>query len=167
MDIGIRGFPFEKFSQRHALNFSRSGLNLREFTLEWSERPAIFRREFFDRGSGIVERADVAEFRFFLIIQPAQRQSLSAADVRPEFVDPAGAGIIEKGAGAGRMRIAVFEQLGAVFANVLRLGLKDGDAVDATTGTPSLALQSPGVACGQIRNGRIDADVKLADFDQN
>ena len=75
--------------------------------LKGPDGPALRLRQGFDGLSLVVQGADVSQLHsdaVRVLFDPAEGQSLGSAHVRTVFVDPAGARLIEKGAGAFRMR---------------------------------------------------------------
>ncbi len=86
----------EQIAQRHALAVA---LHPREPLLEFADRPALLRLQRLD--GDVVELADVAVVD--VVLDPAQREALGAADVRANCVDAALAFGAEEGAAAGRV----------------------------------------------------------------
>jgi len=119
-----------------------------------------------DRMACFVERAYIAEFGWgtvFELVDPAQRQALGAADIGAPVVDAASALGVEESASACRVGLAVCQQIGIMPLDRCRLGLEDGEVVDAAVGAAATALQTFGVQDVQGTCLSVDFGVEVFD----
>lgn len=130
-------------------------LNIGEPLLERAERPAVVGGELFERRTArYVLRADVAGFddlaAWLLLLEPAERKPLRAADVRPMLIDAASTVGSEQRARARRVRSAVREELGVVPAEDGCFDREHGQSVDAARGAARAAGEAARI---RSRNG--------------
>jgi hypothetical protein len=118
-------------------------LQLRQSFFKGPDGPASFFRQFFQGFAGIIERADVAHFNERFVVnffQPAQRQTLRAANVRSRFVNAAHARVVQKGAGARIVRRGLPQQSGVAGLDITGFDGVNREAINATgtAATPAL-----------------------------
>ena len=108
-----------------------------------------------------VEGADVAELDdlvLIVLLEPAQRQSLRAADIGAGLVDAAGAVDVEEGAGASGAWLPGLEQFGEGVADAVGFDLEDGEVVDAAGGASAPAVEV--VLAGDTSRDEVDFAVE-------
>jgi hypothetical protein len=125
-----------------------------------THEPEIFfgkcveRRPAFD-----VERTDIApllDLVYFILEEDSQWQSLRTTNRWALFIDPTSAILIEKCAGADRMRRSMTQQVSMAAANLLGLYSSDRQVVETTSRTTSPTLKTLGMNPGQAADAEID-----------
>lgn len=120
-------------------------LQSRQVPFKGPDGPALRLRQGFNRLSDVVQGADVAQLygrAVRVLFDPAQGEPLGSAHVGAVFVDPAGARLIEKGAGPFRMRFTACQQVGMTASNVLRFDVEDTEIIDTALMASPAALET-------------------------
>jgi hypothetical protein len=144
----------EKFTERDSLKLAgrETSLDGSEALFEGSDGPKRLGRQGLDRRAGVVEGTDVAKFDDLAqspFLEPPKRQALRPAGVGTMFVDPAGPGLVEEGAGTRGMRSTGSEQRFRVLPNLFRLDREDRKTVNAAILASAPASEAAGVETGQ------------------
>jgi hypothetical protein len=111
-------------------------LQLRQSLFKGANAPAFVRVQIFNRFdvTFVIQRANVAvlnKFTMLVFVQPAEWQSLRAADVRAISVDSTRALIIQERASAGRMGYRRFQKWRVLVADVCCFNFEDRQIVNA------------------------------------
>lgn len=161
------GSTVEEVPERRPLGpLGRPTLEVRESLLHRSDAPACVGAELLDRRSVLVERADVAQLYGGAIplFDPAERQTLRAADVGAIGVDAARAELVEEGARPLGVWHTRGQELRVPGANALRLHVEDGQIIDAARLAALLALQARGVE--HVQTASLAGDVGVQQLDR-
>jgi hypothetical protein len=116
-----------------------------QFLLERPDCPALLGLEIENLTIGFVHGADVPHFIELVLgslFDPSERQPLGSADVRPMFINPASAVLVEKGARPFGVRPGVPKKGPVAASDLLCLHLEDRQLVDAATAAPQAAVQA-------------------------
>ena len=138
----------EERSKSHAFGSIRF-IKLKECKLLFcgAERPAVVRRDLFDRIRVPVEWAYVAQLHRLLsyVVDPSQREPLSSANVRALLVDSACTRFIQKRARTYRVGTSLCKQRVMMLSNFLSLYVEHFKIVHAARRATSLAVKAIGM----------------------
>jgi hypothetical protein len=119
-------------------------IELTNTKLEWSDEPTFVLFEQFERWTSIeIEGADVTtllDLTGFVLEDDAKRESLGSADIRPVFIDPAGALVIQKRTSTDGMRFPIPQEIYMRPTNPFGLDSGDREIIQTTfrTSPPTL-----------------------------